>query len=309
MSGAASSAYGFSGEAVEVAHEIRQAWSEAGLRGAFSARNLDTGEELGFEPDLPFPLASVSKVPLALVVLDLIACGELDAERQVTLDPKDRTPGPTGISSFRHPTSVAVEDLVLLMLTVSDNAAADALFEITPPAAVADRLAAWGCTGIQVRHPIRTLYDAVSAASSDDPVLALELAIRATTGGGGHVLPALDSGTATCGTSRGLVDLMDKVWNDRVSVPTATARLRELLGGQVNGARLASGLSSDLVRVHSKTGTFLNLRHEAGTICSSAGDRIAVAALTASTVPSRVQPEAERAIALAGRAAFEVLRF
>lgn len=309
MSSPAESTYGFSGEAVEVAHEIRRSWSGSGLQGGLWARNLDTGEELGFEADVPFPLASVAKVPLALVVLDLVARGDVRADQPITLAPATRTPGPTGISSLRHPVTVAAEDLVRLMLTVSDNAAADALFDLAAPRQVSDTLTAWGCTGIQVRHPVRTLHDAVQAASSSDPALALELAIRATTSGGGHILPALDSGTASCGTARGLATLMSQIWTDEVSVPEATASLRDMLGGQVNRARLASELASDAVQVHSKTGTFLNLRHEVGTVCSSSGDRVAVAALTASTVAARVQPEAERAIALAGRAAFEVLRF
>ncbi|WP_051426279.1 serine hydrolase [Jiangella gansuensis] len=303
-----SAAFGFSGEAVRTAHEIERDWAGTGLRGSLYALNIDTGEDLGFDAHVPYVLASVSKVPLALVVLDLAARGRLDLAEQLELRPETRTPGPTGVSVFRHPTRVALEDLLYLTLAVSDNAAADALFELVPPEEVTRTLQAWGCEGIVVRHPMRRLYDAVAAVAPDDPVLALELAVRATTEGGGHVLPTLDVAAATSGTAAGMVGLLARVWTDAVSVPAATGRLRELMGHQVNRQRMVSELASDAVTVRSKTGTFLNLRLEAGVVETSTKDRIAVAAFTASTVPARSQPEADRAIGRAARAAVDVLR-
>lgn len=301
------SAFGFSGDAVEVALDVRQEWDATGLTGAFVARNLDTGEELGFNPDASYPLASVVKLPLALVTLHLIAEGELCADRPLELRPEDRTPGPTGSAGFRHPTTIALEDLVYLMLAVSDNAAADAVFDLVPPRRVTDALAQWGCDGVIIRHPIRTLFDAIYAAAADER-LAIELAIRATTGGGGHELPALDVASASCGTARGLVRLLDAIWTDSVSVPSATERVRTFMGRQLTSNRVARELASDAVQVATKTGTFFNLRHDAGVVSTSSGDRIAVVALTASSVPALLQPEADRAIGYAAREAVDVLR-
>ncbi|MDN5852605.1 MAG: class A beta-lactamase-related serine hydrolase [Actinomycetia bacterium] len=303
----ARSAFGFSGEAVEVALAVRRQWREVGLTGAFLARNVDTGEELGFDADVAYPLASVVKLPLSLVVLDLIAAGTLQADRPVELRPEDRTAGATGVAAFRHPTTIAVEDLVYLMLALSDNAAADAAFAEVSPRQVTEALARWGCDGVIIRHPIRTLFDAIYAAAADER-LALELAIRATTGGGGHELPALDVASASCGTARGLVGLLCKVWTDAVSVPDVTERLRTVMALQLTSNRMVRELASDSVQVASKTGTFFNLRHEAGVVSTSGGDRIAVAAMTASSVPAILQPEADRAIGWAAREAVDVLR-
>ncbi|PSK95555.1 beta-lactamase class A [Haloactinopolyspora alba] len=305
---ASSGPYGFAGEAVQAAHEIERDWADAGLRGGFCARNIDTGEELGFGADTPYALASVSKVPLALVTLDLVARGELDAAQQLDIDPATATHGPTGVAAFRHPSRIALEDLLYMMLAVSDNAAADAVFELVPPVHVTRALQEWGCGGIVVRHPMRVFYEAARAVAPDDPALALELAVRATTDGGGHVLPTLDIASATRGTARGLVALFARIWTDAISVPAATGRLRELLGQQASRHRMVAELTTDSITVRSKTGTFLNLRHEAGVVETSTGDRIAVAALTASTVAATHQPEAERAIGRAARAAVDVLR-
>lgn len=307
MNEVTSTAFGYSGEAVRTAHEIRRHWQATGLTGGFHARNLDTGEELGFEPDRAHPLASVVKLPLALVVLDQIERGTLRADLPVEIDPGGRTDGPTGISSFRHSCTIALEDLLTMMLAVSDNAAADAVFDLVAPRTVTDTLSSWDCRDVLVRHPVRTLYDAMSAVAADDRALALELAIGATTGGGGHVLPALDIASASCGTARGLVTLLGQVWSDSVSVPAATGRLRQLMAAPLT-SRIAREVASDTVRVSSKSGTFFNLRHEAGVVSTSDGDRIAVAALTASSVPALLQPEADRAIGLAARDAVDVLR-
>ncbi|UPK75242.1 class A beta-lactamase-related serine hydrolase [Nocardioidaceae bacterium SCSIO 66511] len=307
MNSEAQSAYGYSGEAVQVAHEVRRMWDGVGLTGGFAARNLDTGEELGFDADVAYPLASVVKLPLALVTLDLIAKGELARDLCVELRPEDRTSGATGVSAYRHATTVALEDLIYSMLALSDNAAADAVFDLVPPKRVTAALSGWGCEGVVIRHPVRTLFDAIYAAAADER-LALELAIRATTGGGGHELPALDVASASCGTARGLVLVLDLIWTDRVSVPEATERVRTLMARQLTSNRMAPALASDSVRVASKTGTFFNLRHDVGVVSTVGGDRIAIAALTASSVPALLQPEADGAIGDAARSAVDVLR-
>jgi len=309
VSGGDESTFGFSGEAVQVAHEIGELWAVTGLRGGFCARNIDSGEALGWRADTPYPLASVVKVPVALAALDRIARGELPADLPVSLASAARAPGPTGVAAFRHDCVIALEDLLYLSLAISDNAATDAVFELVPPAAVTAALRRWGCADVVVRHTIRALYDAVAAVAPDDPAIRLELAIRATTAGGGHVLPMLDITQASHGTARGVVALLARVWTDDLGPQESTARLRELMSLQVARQRIAAELASDATTVSAKSGTFFNLRHEVGVVTTADGDRIAIAALTASTVAALVQPEADRAIGRAARLATDVLRW
>jgi len=77
------------GALLEVAETIAADWAALGMRGSFLARRLDTGDQLGFDVETPVPLASVVKVPLALVVLDRIAAGR-PARRGAA---RDRGPG------------------------------------------------------------------------------------------------------------------------------------------------------------------------------------------------------------------------
>jgi beta-lactamase class A len=277
-----------------------------GVRGHLLARNLDTSEELGFDTETLVPLASVVKFPLALTVLDRVAAGWLDPARQLTIE-AGLSIGPTGIAAFRYPATAAVEDLVLLMLTISDNAAADALLDLVGMDAVNQSLREWDCPGIRIRHRLQRLYDCAAGVAGDDFGLALELAIRDDRTGN-HTIETLDAAHGNVASASGLLDLLQKVWLDQVSTPAATAELRRLMALQVFTQRLSSDLRTDTVRVSGKTGTFLHLRHEIGVVEADSGDRIAIAALTRSTRRASIAADIDLAIGAAARSAFEALR-
>ncbi|WP_369362526.1 serine hydrolase [Streptomyces sp. CG4] len=291
----------------DVAEAIATDWAALGVRGSFLARNLDTGEQLSFDIGELMPLASVVKVPFALVVLDRIAAGDLDPATPVPVDPARSSVGPTGLAAFRHPATVAVGDLLLLMLSVSDNAAADTLLDLVPVADVDERLRAWGCGDIRMRHRMNHMYECAAGAAGNDFSLALELALRDERAGR-HTIQTLDPAYANVGSAVTLVELLRRVWCDEVSAPSATAELRRLMGLQVFTHRLASELRADTLRWSGKTGTFLQLRHEIGVVEAESGDRVAMAALTRADRCAGLAPDVDLAIGAAGREAFEMLR-
>lgn len=292
---------------LSVAESIAEHWAEVGALGHLLARNLDTGEELGFDAATAVPLASVVKVPLALVVLDEIAHGRLDAALPVTITPESRSVGPTGVSAFRHAATLAVSDLLHQTLSVSDNACGDALLDLVGVEAVDERLQQWGCPGIRVRHRLQRMYDCAAGAAGDDFGLALELAIRDDSTRH-YSIETLDPAHGNVGSATALVDLLQRIWLDRISRPSATAELRRLMGLQVFTHRLSSDLRADTVKVSGKTGTFLHLRHEIGVVESESGDRVAIAALTRSHRRASTANDIDLAIGSAARAAFESLR-
>ncbi|MBK1784304.1 serine hydrolase [Prauserella cavernicola] len=294
-------------EGLGVAEWIAGHWQQVGAAGHFLARNVDTGEELGFDVDAAVPLASVAKVPLALMVLDRVAAGALDAARPVTINPSAKSVGPTGVSAFRHPTTLAVGDLIHQALTVSDNASADALFELVGVDAVDRWLREQGCAGIRMRHRMQRMYECAAGVAGDDFGLALELAIR-DDAAGQHSIETLNPAYANVGSAAALVALLQRVWLDRISAPEATAELRRVMALQVFNQRLSSDLRADTVRVSGKTGTFLHLRHEIGVVTAESGDRVAIAALTRSHRRAGIAHDIDLAIGAAARSAFEALR-
>lgn len=288
----------------QVVADVERDWAATGLRGSLLARNLRTGRELAMAPTEPWPLASVVKLPLALVAYDAFARGTLDPAEPFETTPDDVTRGPTGISLFRHPSRVAAEDLVQLSLALSDNAAADLLLGRLGLDAVNDSLRAMGLGEVVVRHPIRAIF------GTHRTLAGLDLALAATgaTPGGGHLVPELDPHRANVGTARVLADLLTRVWTDAVSTPEACARLREALSRQPTRHRMAVELASDATRVSSKTGTFLQLRHEAGVVEQQGEDPVVVVALTRSALSATEQLESDFAIGHAARLCVEALR-
>ncbi|WNV85670.1 serine hydrolase [Umezawaea sp. Da 62-37] len=289
---------------------LREELADGGLRGSFLVRDLATGDELGIDPDVEFPLASLVKVPLAIATLDRVRTGELDGAAQILVRAGDpESPGPPGLSRFRHPALVAVEDLVYLSTSISDGAAADALFALTPPAEVGRRLRGFGLRGIAVRHPISDLTD--TPAERFDPAevhLAHTLAIGARTAGRGHPVPQLDVSRASSGTARAMADLLQALWTPTAIDPDVAARVRDLLAHNVLRQRLAPDFTSDSSRWSSKTGTLLNLRHEAGVVEHDDGRVFAVVAMTESRVAAAAQPEAEALMGRVARALRDRLR-
>ena len=292
--------------ALTAAEIIAQDWERLGMSGHLLARNVDTGEELGFDVDTAVPLASVIKVPLALVVLESIARGDLDPAAPMVVDPA-RSVGSTGVSAFRFPARIAIADLVLLTLSVSDNAAADALLDLVGIDTVNDSLRRWGCPGIRLRHSLERMHESTSQAAGGKLSLALELAVQSEHTGQQAIEP-LDPEYANVGSSADLVALLQRVWRDEISDPSATAELRRLMAMQLFTHRLSSDLRSDTIRVSGKTGSFLHMRHEIGVVESVTGDRVAIAALTRTARPAAIAPDVDLAIGDAARTAFHELR-
>lgn len=296
--------------AERLVYELRGVLADAGLRGSFLVRDLAGGDEVGIDADLEYPIASLVKVPLALAVLERAEDGRLDPATMIEVAPgRVSAPGPVGLSRFRHPARIAVEDLLHLATAVSDNVAADALFDLVPPAEVNRTLRAAQITGITVRHRLRELVDTPAERFEPAEVhLAQWLAIGSGTPGRGHAVPQLDVSRANCGTARAFVDLLQALWMPtRVPVGVA-ARVRELMGANLIRHRLAPDFDSDASRWSSKTGTLLNLRHEVGVVEHDDGAAYAVAALTESTVPAATQPAAEAAMSRVARALHDRLR-
>ncbi|PWR10782.1 serine hydrolase [Micromonospora acroterricola] len=289
---------------------LRRRLTGAGLSGSFLVRDLASGAEIGIAPDLVYPIASLVKVPLATAVLARVEDGHIDGARMIDVEPgRVETAGPTGLTKFRHPARIAVDDLLYLSTAISDNVAADALFALVPPAEVNRAVRDAGISGIAVRHLLRDLIETPAERFEPRDVhLAHSLAIGSGTSGRGHAVPQLDVSRANVGTARAFVDLLEALWVPSRIAAGVAARMRSLMGDNVVRHRLTPDFSSDASRWSAKTGTLLNLRHEVGVVEHDDGGVFAVAALTESVVPAAVQPAAEAAMGEVARALHDHLR-
>ncbi|HTJ70391.1 MAG TPA: serine hydrolase [Actinospica sp.] len=283
---------------------LRKRLAEAGLSGAFLVRELGGGREIGIDPEAVYPVASLVKVPLAVAVLDRIHAGKLDGAMMIDVPPG---PPPTGfeagLSQFRHAARIAVDDLLYLAVAISDNPAADALFDLVPPAEVTEVLRGYGIGGIVVRHPMREL-----SGTPTDANVAQTLAIGAREAELGNGLPQLDVTRANIGSARAYVDLLEALWTPSAIPGPVAERIRHLMRANIMRHRLGPDFMSDASIWSSKTGTLLNLRHEVGVVEHEDGSAFAVAALTESSVPAASQPAAEALMGHVARALHDLLR-
>ena len=293
-----------------VRQQARDLLADAGLSGSFLVRDLATGDEIGLDAEAEFPVASLVKLPLAVAVASQLHDGRLDGATVIEIRPEPELPsGPGGLSQFRHPARIAVDDLLYLSTAVSDNAAADALFDLVPPAEVDRVLREAGLTGLAVRHRLRELTQTPSERfAPGEEFLAHALAIGSRTPGRGHPIGQLDVTRANAGSARAFTDLLQALWTPSKLPAEVAARVRALMAQNLVRHRLAPDFSSDSSAWSSKTGTLLNLRHEVGVVEHEDGSAYAVAALTESRVPAAIQPAAEATMAQVARTLHDHLR-
>lgn len=118
-----------------------------------AAMDLSNGRTLSIRGDERFPMASVYKFPIAEALLKKVTKGEIDLDKEVTIEPRDFAPGHSPLAASAHgkPVTLQVGRLLVLSLGESDNSASDALLKIVGgPGEVMKFLRFLGISGIDV---------------------------------------------------------------------------------------------------------------------------------------------------------------
>ena len=87
-------------------------------------RNLNTGQSAAIRADELFPTASMIKVTILLNIFDKIDKGELDYFMPLTYRDSLLYPGGGILGSFKDSTEIPMGEVIMLMITMSDNTAA-----------------------------------------------------------------------------------------------------------------------------------------------------------------------------------------
>ncbi|WP_350279154.1 serine hydrolase [Kribbella sp. HUAS MG21] len=286
---------------------IRAVFEDAGVRGWLHAVALDEPDStVEVDADGMVPLASVYKLPLLAGFCRLVDLGELDPMHRITLEPSDRTAGPTGLSIFADPVTVSLRDLALSMMTVSDNASADALLDIVGLRRLAGMLESFGLRRTWVRRGTAgNLRDLQRRTGTNDPDAALAvLADNDRTDPAG----VYEAANASASTARDMTLLLRRLWAGELLSPGQTEFVKATMHRQLFLHRLASGFPHDEVRVAGKTGTFGALRHEVGVVTLPGGAAYAIAVFTLAARGDFRQPRVDAAIGEAARVAVDLLR-
>jgi beta-lactamase class A len=280
--------------------------------------HLETGRELFVQGDVPFPMASAVKVPLAVQLLSMVDQGKLRLDSMITLKPSDLHPGSGTLTRLFDDPGVAlsVRNLMELMLLISDNSATDILLKVAGGAsAVNARLAALGVSGISVDRPtIALIADAVGVRnlppeSELNPGAFRALSRAVTPEERKAAVAAFYQNTKDTATPRGMAALLAKVWKGEALSPASRDLLLDIMYRCETGAARIKGLLPPDIRVAHKTGTLgVGVAVDVGIIDlpSGAGHLIVTAFVKQSTDETEAQ---ERAIAQASRAGYDYFLF
>ena len=283
---------------------IHQAFAQADVTGWLHAVDIDHGAEIGVGADEPVALASVFKVPLLVALHRSADAGRLRLDQRVAVPATDRTTGIAGLGAMQDDAELSLRDLALLMITISDNAAADTVLDHVGFDALGTTLHELGLAHTRVvassgRINTTLADDLVRSGLGPARVLADPAAVAG--------FRVLDPETGNITTPRDMTSLLARIWRDEAASAPACAEMRRTLRLQAHRHRMASGFPADDVRVAGKTGTLLNLRSEIGVVELPTDRRYAVAVFTRANTTTLTNPTADAVIGTTARLAIDQL--
>ncbi|MFD7307960.1 serine hydrolase [Promicromonospora sp. NPDC059942] len=248
-------------------------------------------------------IASLYKLPLALVWADLVAAGDLAADLPVRLAAASRMPGPTGVAMLLDDVSLTARDAVRLMLAVSDNACGDAVLALVGRTRVHEHLAELGLPATLVRQGSAEETRAVLRDTGTGDWAAAQGALadpdRAAE------TSQYDPAYASAATAAQVGQVLRILWS---RTGPAHDLVRDALAHQAWRHRVGSGFPHDDVALLGKTGTLGRLRHEAAVVRFPHEHPVGVVVLTRAARPERHLPRVDAAIGELARLAVGPLR-
>lgn len=285
-----------------------QALAKRAQPGQLGAAILDlgTGEMKGVDADEPMPLQSVFKLPLAIVVLDLVDKGKLSLDDEVTLTQDQLSVAHSPIAdAFPEKTDYTIEALIRAAVAQSDNSAADILLKRIGGPEVVTRF--FQDRGIQTFRLDRYEYelqpqlvglpefsgqwigmDAFSKAQAEVPVETQRASLRIYLADPRDRVSPAD-----------MVRILSMLAKGELLSPASTRKLMDILESTSTGTdRLKAG-APDGATVYHKTGTgptvdgVASATNDVGIIELADGRRLAVAAFLAG---AELPPEGRAAL-------------
>jgi beta-lactamase class A len=290
-----------------IEQQITAAFTDSGCRGWLRAQRIGgTGPVIDVSGSAPVVAASVYKVLVLIAAARAFDAGHLDPRGTVRIVPGDCTPGPTGISLFTDPVTLSWLDLTRMMITLSDNAAADVLLAALELDAIRDVIDDLGLTSTRVvggtaalqRQVIHdsgalTLGEAVGLLASNNVI---------------HESAAFDPAYTTATSAADTNTMLTAIWTGAAASPGSTQAMKTVLSQQIWPHRIRSAFPFSDVVVAGKTGTIGPIRNEVAVVAFPDEIPIAVSVFTRAARSDVHLPVVDRAIGDAARLAVNALR-
>jgi beta-lactamase class A len=295
----------------EFVTEWQALFEQSGCRGALQVQSLNGDRHVELDQSAPVVAASVFKVLVALEIESRIARGELDARERCSLRGEDRTPGPVGMSLYRDEVEMSLQDLVVAMMSISDNVATDALIDRVGLAAFNATARSLDLVDTFIEADLHTMIDwiGVDAGFADYQELNSWWETNPTFEESESVSlqifesRALSAPRTNRTSARDMSRLLQLIWTNDAGPESACARVRYHMAHQLTRNRLASAFAPS-AHVSAKSGGLMGVvRNEVGVIEYPNGDTFIASVFTKSLTPKSNEVEVNAAIGAAAAAA------
>ncbi|QNA86316.1 class A beta-lactamase [Sphingomonas sp. So64.6b] len=281
-----------------------------GGKVGFSARHLESGDEVSYNGDEYFPMASTMKVAVATLVMNRVDRGEVELTQMITVEPKFLEQSGPVAESVMHPgISLSVANLLELMLTKSNNTATDMMVRLAGgPAAVTAWLRDNGIKGQNVDHDTHGLLLKFYDLPADKPFLTSFMAKAAQDPKIFDTIyqdkPAFDADVQDSSTPKAMNLLLTKLFSGKLISPASTLFLRGVMERCTTGPERLKGMLPVGTTVAHKTGTLGGSANDVGliTLPGERGHVIISVYVKGATQPSAAR---DKAIAESSRAAYD----
>jgi beta-lactamase class A len=219
------------------------------------AKNLDTGRDVGLDPDRRVRTASTIKLPILCALESLVARGAVGWDEPLRVRHEDKVSGSGVLVDVQDGTALSVRNVATLMIIVSDNTATNLVLDRISADAVNDFLDSLGLHETRALRKVRGDGPALADASGWSKAGRLEANVRFGLG---------------VSTPREMVRLLERLHRGEVVSREASADVLGILKRQQFKNGIGRHAPEDEV-VASKSGALDALRSDVGIAYTSGG--------------------------------------
>ena len=267
-----------------------------------AAIHLESGRGVLLNGEERFPMASTYKVPIAVEILAQVDEGHRSLDDLITMQTSDHVVTYGALSDFFDTpgSRLTIQNVLGLMLRISDNIATDLLFrEAGGAEAITARMRASGAEGIRVDRTTRALIanflgrDEATVANPMPPaeynrLVTAENSSQLDEGRLTELNRTFNADPRDTATPRAMAALLRKIWKREILSEESSALLIDIMARCETGANRIPGALPPGTPVAHKTGTIGESTNDVGviTLPGDAGHVITVVFVKESKLPS-----------------------
>lgn len=240
------------------------ALERAGGVVGLAAVHLRTGRRLAHREDELFPLASVVKLPVLVTLYEDVLARKADLGERLIYRDASKVPGSGVLQDLDDGLALTLRDLAVLMMTVSDNTAAELLTVRLGKPRIEAAMQRYGSSSFRMPLGVRALlYELVDLdwTKPGQYDQAREL-LRAGAGSGGKaVVPELTDRSSP----RDMCHLLELIAGGSILDVASCEAILDILRRCKTDSRIPALLPEGITVAH-KTGTIRGVRNDVGIV-------------------------------------------